>query len=136
MATALSTCTPCMPIFFYLKTVASRSISAALGRCSRSTPKINLRNSFVFFVAWEGKCFPGMTDLCPCWPPPCQVSTVKRRCITLRQTFESKIALIAIFIFCSNSIFKGSTRKNMSFLYLPGFRHKPQTGTIINLTNH
>ena len=97
--------------FFYLKIGASCSISAALGRCSRSTPKINLRNSFVFFDAWEGKCFSGMTDLCPCWPPPCQVSTVKKRCVTLRQPFESKIALIAIFIFCSHSIFKGPTRK-------------------------
>jgi len=55
---------------FYLKTVASRSISAALGGCSRSTPKTNLMNSLVSFVAWEGKCFPGMTDLCPCWSPP------------------------------------------------------------------
>ena len=85
--------------FYYLKTAASCSISAALGRRFRSTPKINLRNSFVSSVAWEGKCFPGMTDLCPCWPPPCQVSTVKRRCVTLRQISESKISLIAIFIF-------------------------------------
>ena len=84
--------------FFYLKTAASCSISAALGRCFRSTPKINLRNSFVSFVAWEGKCFPGMTDRCPWWPPPCQVSTVKRRCITLRQISESKISLIAMYV--------------------------------------
>ena len=92
MATALINMYAVHAYFYCLKTAASRSISAALSRCFRLTPKINLRNSHVSFVAWEGKCFPGLTDLCPCWPPPCQVSTVKRRCVTLRQIFESKIS--------------------------------------------
>ena len=123
--------------FFYLKTVASRNISAALGRCSRSTPKINLRNSFVFFVAWQGKCFPGMTDLCPCWPPPCQVSTVKRRCVTLRQTFESKIALIAmIFTILFKFYFQGVDAKKHVILIPARVSLQPQTSTTINLTNH
>ena len=117
--------------FYYLKTSASCSISAALGRCSRSTPKINLRNSFVSSVAWEGKCFPGMTDLCPCWPPPCQVSTVKRRCVTLRQISKISDSHFHILV---HILFPRGRRKKTRHCYT--CRHKPQTSTTINLTNH